>query len=144
MQHRTSSVANDDEEAAKVRIMVFSDFDFAMELTPKYASTDDGHAGTLETSRVMAINPELVKAKGEAGVWHMPRFEVVAHPELCFPSGVNGDPTAASAEKGRQINQYISRASGEISEKPRSGLTKNREYAGYVWFFLFLGFLGSL
>ena len=91
----------------KVRIMVLSDFDFAEELIPKYAAENDGHAGTIETSRVMAIKPELVKAKGEADVWHMPRFEVVAHPELYFPSGVNGDPTAASASKGQKINEYI-------------------------------------
>ena len=37
----------------------------------------------------------------------MPRFEVVAHPELCFPGGVNGDPTSATVEKGQKINQYI-------------------------------------
>jgi creatinine amidohydrolase/Fe(II)-dependent formamide hydrolase-like protein len=37
----------------------------------------------------------------------MPRFEVVAHPELYFPSGVNGDPTTASAKKGQKINEYI-------------------------------------
>ncbi len=91
----------------KVRIMVLSDFDFAEELTPKYADKNDGHAGTLETSRMMAIKPELIKAKGEASVWQMPRFEIVAHPENYFPSGVNGDPTAASAEKGQKINKYI-------------------------------------
>ncbi len=91
----------------KVRIMVLSDFDFAEELIPKYAAENDGHAGDIETSRVMAIKPELLKAKGEADVWHMPRFEVVAHPELYFPSGVNGDPTAASASKGQKINEYI-------------------------------------
>jgi creatinine amidohydrolase len=91
----------------KTRIMVLSDFDFAQELTPKYADINDGHAGTLETSRMMAIKPELVKIKGEASVWQMPRFEVVAHPELYFPSGVNGDPTVASVEKGQKINQHI-------------------------------------
>ncbi len=91
----------------KVRIMVLSDFDFAEELTPKYADKNDGHAGTLETSRMMAIKPELIKAKGEPSVWQMPRFEIVAHPENYFPSGVNGDPTAASAEKGQKINKYI-------------------------------------
>ncbi|MGD6850695.1 MAG: creatininase family protein [Candidatus Bathyarchaeia archaeon] len=99
-------VANDDK-GEKVRILVLSDFDFAEELTPEYASLEDGHAGTLETSRVMAIKPELVKGKGTAAMWNMPRFEVVAHPELGFPSGVNGDPTKASAEKGEKINQYI-------------------------------------
>ncbi len=91
----------------KVRIMVLSDFDFAEDLADQYAEAGDGHAGTLETSRIMAIKPELVKGKGKAEKWHMPRFEVVAHPEVAFPGGVNGDPTTASAEKGEKINQYI-------------------------------------
>jgi creatinine amidohydrolase len=98
---------NDESGAKKVRIMVLSDFDFAGELTPELADPNDGHAGTIETSRVLAIKPELVKDKGKSDVWMMPRFEVVAHPELYFPSGVNGDPTSASVEKGQRINEYI-------------------------------------
>ena len=100
-------VKNDGKSEGKVRIMVLSDFDFAEELTPKYANANDGHAGTLETSRIMAIKPELVKTKGKANTWLMPRFEVVVHPELYFPTGVNGDPTTASIVKGEKINQYI-------------------------------------
>jgi creatinine amidohydrolase len=101
-------IKNDASEVErKPRIMVLSDYDFAKELTPKYASEKDGHAGTLETSRVMAIKPELIKVAGSPSFPQMPRFEVVAHPELYFPSGVNGDPTAASADKGQKINKYI-------------------------------------
>jgi len=100
-------VKNDTKNEGKVRIMVLSDFDFAEELTPKYADVNDGHAGTLETSRVMAIKPELIKTKGKASTWQMPRFEVVVHPEQYFPTGVNGDPTTATTEKGEKINQYI-------------------------------------
>ena len=95
------------QDTEKTRIMVLSEFDFAEESALKYANAKDGHAGTLETSRMMAIKPELVKTKGVASVWKMPQFEVVAHPELYFPSGVNGDPTAASKEKGQKINEYI-------------------------------------
>ena len=105
---------DESKEKEKVRIMVLSDFDFAEELTPKYADKNDGHAGTIETSRMMAIKPELIKAKGEANVWRMPRFEVVAHPELYFPSGVNGDPTAASKEKGQKINSHIVKMVAEL------------------------------
>ena len=105
---------DESKEKEKARIMVLSDFDFAEELTPKYADKNDGHAGTIETSRMMAIKPELIKAKGEANVWRMPRFEVVAHPELYFPSGVNGDPTAASKEKGQKINSHIVKKVAEL------------------------------
>jgi len=102
-------VAKNDEAQprGKVRIMVLSDFDFAEELAPELADPKDGHAGTIETSRMMAIRPDLIKGEGKADVWRMPRFEVVAHPELFFPSGVNGDPTDASAKKGQKINEYI-------------------------------------
>lgn len=100
-------VNKNDEKGVAVRILVLSDFDFAEELASKYANAGDGHAGTLETSRVMDIASELVKAKGKAEIWRLPRFEVVAHPEQFFPGGVNGDPTVASAEKGRKINEYV-------------------------------------
>ncbi|MCL4429912.1 MAG: creatininase family protein [Chloroflexi bacterium] len=111
-------IKNDGGQAQKkVRIMVLSDYDFAEELAPKYASPDDGHAGTIETSRVMAIKPELIKSKGSASQPKMPRFEVVAHPELYFPSGVHGDPTAASAAKGQKINQYIIDQVGKLVEE---------------------------
>jgi creatinine amidohydrolase len=91
----------------KARIMVLSDYDFAEELSSKYVSAEDGHAGTIETSRMMDIKPNLIKTEGLASYPQMPRFEVVAHPELYFPSGVHGDPTAASAVKGAKINKYI-------------------------------------
>ena len=102
-------VAKNDEtpRSEKVRIMVLSDFDFAEELATELANPKDGHAGTIETARMMAIRPDLIKAEGKADVWRMPRFEVLAHPEVFFPSGVNGDPTAASAKKGQKINDYI-------------------------------------
>ncbi len=100
-------ILKNDSSKKKTRIMVLSDFDFAQELTPKYASEKDGHAGTLETSRVMAIKPELIKSAGSPSFPQMPRFEVVAHPEFYFPSGVNGDPTKATTDKGQKINEYI-------------------------------------
>ena len=91
----------------RTRIMVLSDYDFAEELAAQLAPPKDGHAGAIETSRVMAIRPDLIKAKGVPSKYEMPRFEVVLHPEQYFPSGVHGDPTAASAEKGQKINAYV-------------------------------------
>ena len=92
----------------KTRIMVLSDYDFAEELKDKLGvPPKDGHAGAIETSRVMDINPELVRGRGKAFYPAFPRFEVVVDPERYFPEGVMGDPTAASASKGRQINKYV-------------------------------------
>jgi creatinine amidohydrolase len=89
------------------RIMVCSDYDFAYELKGKYFSDKDGHAGTIETSRVMAIKPNLVKMKGKSSFPQLPRFEIVAHPEDSFPTGIIGDPTVASRRKGQMINDYV-------------------------------------
>jgi creatinine amidohydrolase len=92
----------------KTRIMVLSDYYFADELKNKLEiSPKDGHAGAIETSRVMTIRPDLVKAKGEACFPDMPRFEIVADPERYFPNGVMGDPTQASENKGRTMNEYV-------------------------------------
>ena len=89
------------------RIMVCSDYDFAYELRGKYFSEKDGHAGTIETSRVMVIRSDLVKKKGRKSFPNLPRFEITADPERYFPNGVIGDPTVASEEKGRLINRYV-------------------------------------
>jgi creatinine amidohydrolase len=77
----------------KVRILVLSDFDFADDLKAELGfAHDDGHAGAIETSRVIDIAPKLVKGKGEAGVRGMPRFEVVADPERFFPMALTATP----------------------------------------------------
>ena len=89
------------------RIMVCSDYDFAYELKGKYFSDKDGHAGTIETSRVMSIRPDLVRGKGRKSYPHLPRFEIVADPERYFPAGVIGDPTVATDKKGQKINEYV-------------------------------------
>lgn len=91
----------------RIRVMVLSDYDFAYELKGKYFNEKDGHAGAIETSRIMAIKPTLIKSRGKSSYPNMPRFEIVANPERHFPTGVIGDPTAASAGKGRMINKYI-------------------------------------
>jgi creatinine amidohydrolase len=87
--------------------MVCSDYDFAYELKGKCFSEKDGHAGTIETSRVMAIRPSLIKTKGKKSFPELPRFEIVTDEERYFPSGVIGDPTEASTKKGRMANKYI-------------------------------------
>ena len=113
-------VLKSEEKGEQTRIMVLSDYDFAFELKEDVAP-DDGHAGDVETSRVMAIQPELVKAKGEKCLPDMPRFEVVAHPEQFFPSGVMGDPTGATEDKGRRINAYIIEQVAKLVEELQTG-----------------------
>jgi len=97
----------EENEKRKIRIMVCSDYDFAYELRGKYFDEKDGHGGTIETSRVMAIRPDLIKEKGSKNFQKIPRFEIIANPSNFLPEGIIGDPTAASAEKGQFINDHI-------------------------------------
>ena len=98
-----------EENSSKIRlrIMVCSDYDFAYELKGKHFSEKDGHAGTIETSRVMAFRPDLVKIKRKKGFPKFPRFEMVANPETYFPTGIIGDSTEASVDQGHMINKYV-------------------------------------
>jgi len=100
-------VTNHMNEENRPRIMVCSDYDFAFDLRGKEFDDRDSHAGTIETSRVMAIRSDLIKAKGAPNYPNFPRFEITPDPERYFPSGVMGDPTIASAEKGQKINDYV-------------------------------------
>ena len=91
----------------KPRIMVCSDYDFAFDLKDKDLDDRDSHAGTIETSRVMDIRSDLITGKGEKNFPNIPQFEINPNPEQYFPSGVMGDPTIASKERGQTINNYI-------------------------------------
>ena len=94
-------------ENNKTRIMVCSDYDFAFDIRDKDLDDRDSHAGTIETSRVMAIRSDLIKGKGTKNYPDLPRFEIIPDPERYFTSGVMGDPTIASSTKGQKINDYI-------------------------------------
>lgn len=96
-------------EENEVNIMVLSDYDIAYDLLDRDESipSDDGHSGLIETSRVLAIREELVKGTGAPGKERPPKFMVLNNPEIHFPTGVMGDPTNASREKGEEINGFI-------------------------------------
>jgi len=100
-------VLNHQNEKDRPRIMVCSDYDFAYDLRGKEFDNRDSHAGTIETSRLMAIRPDLLRGRGEKNFPNLPRFEIAPDPERYFPSGVMGDPTIAAPEKGHKINEYV-------------------------------------
>jgi creatinine amidohydrolase len=92
-----------------VKIMVLSDYDIAYSMKDPDIPADDGHAGFIETSRVMAITPRLVKGKGKPFHPKFPPYQVFRDAERFFPDGVHGDPRKASARKGREYNRHIVR-----------------------------------
>jgi creatinine amidohydrolase/Fe(II)-dependent formamide hydrolase-like protein len=80
----------------------------------------DLHAGEVETSTTMAVRPDLVDMRKARRF--VPRFssryldfssehgvEWYAHTARISPSGVLGDPTRATAEKGLEIWEIMIR-----------------------------------
>ncbi len=102
------------------RIAVLTDYDFAYELLGKgEVPAKDGHAGFVETSRVLAVAPRLVKGhtrvKPDWPTYN--RFEIVGRPEKRWKSGVQGDPRKASAAAGRKVDAYVLKRALEMVDE---------------------------
>lgn len=70
----------------------------------------DGHAGSIETSEMLVIAEELVHLDRIPQVTRprLSQFQVSAHPEAEFPSGVRGDTSKVSRTLGdRAMNHTI-------------------------------------
>jgi creatinine amidohydrolase len=95
------------DEYRNLRIMVLSDYDIAYDKFASDFPKDDGHGGELETSRVLAIRPDLVKGPGIPTKLEMPPYRVTNEAQNYFPTGIWGDPTPATAKKGNRANELI-------------------------------------
>jgi creatinine amidohydrolase len=100
--------AEDFVRRSSMKLMVLSDWDIA----PKFPVEEDpewpdGHGGMMETSRILALRPELVKQDRPRGKFREKGFIVVADPETCMPEGMAGDATKATAELGREVNEFV-------------------------------------
>ncbi len=95
------------EANPSLRAMVLSDYDLAYELKGKEFPEDDGHAGLIETSRILNLRPGLVGRSRPVGSTRPPRFMVLPDPESHIPTGVMGDPRGASAAKGARIDEHV-------------------------------------
>lgn len=88
-----------------VSVMVVSDYEILCR-SNKVEEGDD-HSGLLETSRVLAIRPELVKPERPKGESRIPQYVVLRNPEKYWEEGVSGDSSEATADKGNEYNDFI-------------------------------------
>jgi creatinine amidohydrolase len=103
-------------EAHGMRIFVVCDFEIAR-LSPQGSEPDlGGHAGALETSRLLALRGELVRGTPRVRYRPPPPGLVAPDPELYFPDGVRGDPTKASMELGQRLQEAVIQALVELVE----------------------------
>ena len=92
----------------EVRIMLLTDYDLAWEISEELDIRDmDGHGGLVETSRIMAIAPDLVKEERGDGEFRNPEHMILPDPERCYPQGFVGPASRATAALGNRINQHV-------------------------------------
>ncbi len=90
-----------------VMIMLLSDYYIAYQYRGKLVPEDDGHAGVLETSRVMAIRPELVKENYKFEKLPVGKYMVTPDYREFVPYATFSNPQGASKELGEKLNNII-------------------------------------
>jgi creatinine amidohydrolase len=82
----------------------------------------DIHAGEIETSRIMAIEPSLVLTDKfpPPEKRQFPSPILVRDQKRYWPGTVEGDPTTASAEKGKKLCQMVARYLADLVKKMES------------------------
>jgi creatinine amidohydrolase len=91
----------------EARVVVLSDYDFVYELRGKDSPATDGHAGLLETSRVLAIAPETVGAERPVVQNRRSPFLPGSGTPAEWPESVMGDTRTASAELGQRVQAHV-------------------------------------
>jgi creatinine amidohydrolase len=89
------------------RVVVLCDYEFVYELRGKESPASDGHAGLLETSRVMALTPELVGTARPVVEYRHSPFVPGSPTEKDWPESVIGDTRNASAELGARVQAHV-------------------------------------
>lgn len=102
-------------ELPELKIAVASEYALAFAAGKGLIETaGDAHAGEIETSRMLAAHPELVKGSSPAEEPCFPGFILVRNKRDYWPGGVHGDPGKASAEKGQRIEELVVAALGDL------------------------------
>lgn len=90
-----------------LRVAVLSDYDFVYELRGTLSPATDGHGGLLETSRVMAMKPELVGRERPKVEYRYSRFRVGDPTVEEWSESVIGDTASASSELGQRVQVHV-------------------------------------
>jgi len=95
------------QEYPGTRIVVLCDYEFVYELRGTEAPASDGHAGLLETSRVLALAPETVGPDRPVVDYRPSPFVPGAAREAEWPDSVIGDTRNASPELGARVQSHV-------------------------------------
>ena len=92
------------DEVPDIKIAIISEYDTIAEEGKKIVETkDDGHAGEIETSRLLYLAPNLVKGRAKEEYPVFPAPFIVRDKLKYWKGGVWGNPAKANIEKGRRL-----------------------------------------
>ena len=95
-------------ELSKLQIAVVTEYELAKEEGRGLLETPgDAHAGEIETSRILHSHPQLVRGSAPEEYPAFPVGLLVRDKRRYWPGGVWGDPSKASADKGRRIEELV-------------------------------------
>lgn len=95
-------------ELPDIRIAMVTEFDLVIREGKDVIETEgDSHAGEIETSRILHTHPHLVKGRGRREFPSFPEGILVRQKRKYWPNGVWGDPSKASAEKGKLLEDLV-------------------------------------
>ena len=89
------------------KVLLFADCDIGERAPEMKDIKGDGHGGLAETSRILAIRPDLVRSCRPIGRYASVGALISKDASVTFPDGFVGDTTNASPELGKMINDYI-------------------------------------
>lgn len=95
------------KEHEEIKIMLLSDYNIAYQYRGKLVPEDDSHAGIIETSRIMAIRPELVKENYRFKKNPVGKYMVQVDYKEMVPYATFSNPEGASKELGEKLNDLI-------------------------------------
>jgi creatinine amidohydrolase len=70
-------------------------------------TTDDRHAGEIETSRILHSHPHMVKGRASEEYPAFPAGILVRDKRKYWPNGVWGNPGKATAKKGKMVEEAV-------------------------------------
>jgi creatinine amidohydrolase len=106
------------KQLPEIRMAVVTELDLVKEEGGHITDTDwDSHAGEIETSRMLATRPQMVKGRAAAEAPQFPKHILVRNKTNYWKGGVWGDPDLATAEKGRKIEALVVAALERLVER---------------------------
>ncbi len=99
------------ENDTGLHVAVISEYDLVSREGAGLISTpDDRHAGEIETSRMLHLDPGSVRGSSPPGHPSFADWVIERDPISVWPGSVWGNPAAASPEKGRRLTEMSVRA----------------------------------